>query len=45
MNRASDKPRLEKTRAGNAALWLMVGAGIVICVIRFGMAALTGKAW
>lgn len=37
--------RFEDTRAGNAALALMLSAAAVICAIRFGYVMLTGGAW
>lgn len=37
--------RFEDTRAGNGALWLMVGAGLVICALRFGGVYLFGHTW
>lgn len=42
-----EKPakRFEDTKAGNAALWLMAIAAIVICAIRFGLVAMGKQPW
>lgn len=44
-NPTQPKRRFEDTKAGNAALALMLIAAAVICIVRFGLIAMGKQPW